>query len=76
LTDVDVGQTALNAFVPHYVSSPAFQELPPAALDVLNRFTVKHPSYKLPKLFPNLVGLVARVKDASTTPAKKGESSL
>ena len=64
-----------NTFVPHYVAQPSFQELPPAALDVLNRFLVKNPSYKLPKSFPTLVGLVARIKDTPPNAAKKGEPS-
>ena len=59
--------------MPHYVTYPAFQELPPAAIDALNRLTVKNPSFKLPKNFPNLVGLVARIKDVPLSAAKKGE---
>ena len=51
----------------------AFQELPPAAIDALNRLTVKNPSFELLKNFPNLVGLIARIKDVPLSTAKKGE---
>jgi hypothetical protein len=74
--DRDVEKTAFNSFVPHYVVQPPFQELPLAALDAINLFTAKHPSYKLPKTFPNLVGLVARVKDTPVSAAKKGKPNL
>lgn len=58
--------------MPRHLSSPAFQELPPAVLTTVNDYTAKHPNFLLPDNFPRLVGLVARVKDSLVGPAKKG----
>lgn len=75
LADHNDGQSSFHGFVPHYAATPSFQELPAAAIDALNRFTVKNPTYKLPKSFPTLAGLVARAKDVSPSAVKKGEPS-
>jgi hypothetical protein len=66
----------LNAFVPHYVAHPSFQELPPAAMSAINNYHIRHPNSKLPDSFHRLVGLVARVKDAPIITGKKGEPLL
>src|ERR1700679_1812610 len=66
-------QVAFNTFVPHYTSSPLFQELPPAALATINSYLAKHSDIELPVHFSRLSGLVARVKDLLTGSAKKGK---
>ena len=64
LVDATVG---FNAFVPFFVSHVLFQEIPPVVHAVLEKLSIKNPSFDMPPGIAKIAGLDACVRDAIIT---------
>jgi hypothetical protein len=69
MVDLIDATVAFNTFVPFFVSHALFQEIPPAVHAVLEKFSIKNPTFEMQPGIAKIAGLAARARDALT---KKG----
>ena len=71
MTEMIEATIGFNTFVPFFVAHPLFQEIPPAVHTVLEKFSIKNPTFDMPPGIAKVAGLDARARDAIIT-AKRG----